>query len=77
MFSSDLFGLCYGFVGLVSQPFNLLNIPMLAFNTENDDYAVTNYILAAVMLLMSLVSVACIRRYLSTRILSHPTKTEL
>ena len=65
LFPVQQYGFVFGSISLLSQPFSLLNIVMLNYNTENDDYALTNYILGGVILLVSAVSLACFRKYKS------------
>lgn len=70
LFPVHLFGFVFGSIGLISQPFGLLNILMLAYNTTNDDYAVMNYMLGGLVCLASLVSIACYRRYRQTEMMT-------
>ena len=63
LFPAHLYGFVFGSIALIAQPFGLLNIFMLSYNTKNDDYAVMNYLLAGIISLLVVVSFACYRRY--------------
>ena len=63
LFPVEQYGFVFGSISLLSQPFALLNIVMLNYNAENSDYALMNYLLGGVSLLVLSVSFACFRRY--------------
>ena len=65
LFPTEQYGFVFGSVSLLSQPFTLLNIIMLNYNTENNDYALMNYILGGVIMLVLLVSFSCYRKWTS------------
>jgi len=67
IFPMHLYGFVFGTITVFSQPFSLLNILMLGYNTTNDDYAVMNYILGGLVSLVVLVSIACYRHYQRTK----------
>lgn len=67
LFPAHLYGFVFGSIALIAQPFGLLNILMLSYNTKNDDYAVMNYLLAGLVSLQAAVAFACYRRYTKNR----------
>lgn len=66
LFPVELYGFIFGSVSLVSQIFGLVNLPMLSYNTANDDYAIMNYILGGMISLIGIVAIACYRKYRSS-----------
>jgi hypothetical protein len=67
MFPQELYGLVFGALCLLSQPFGLINIPMLSYNTKNNDYSLMNYILAGYSTLMLGVCWAIYRKYVTCK----------
>ena len=63
LFPKEFYGWVYGSMHMISQTLALVNIPMLAYNTENDDYGLMNYVLAGVCVGMIGPSFAIYRKY--------------
>ena len=63
MFPARIYGIVYGSLELITQCAGLVNIPMLAYNAKNDDYALMNYVIAALLSLYLFLPFATYRHY--------------
>ena len=48
---------------MITQSLALLNVPMLKYNTENDDYALMNYVVGGLCVFMMGLTLSAYRKY--------------
>ena len=63
LFPDEFYGLVAGSIELCTQVAALMNLPMLKYNTRNDEYATMNYLIAGLMFISVVLPLSCYRRY--------------